>query len=227
MRYDLKPKPRSPRPSHPKNRQEQIDFQEGPPGCLSGLKAKANRPVHLFCQDECRFGLMPVTRHRITLPGVKPMQEAKPGCEYFYLYGAVGPEAGQRFFTEHERLHSDCFQRFLDRFAEAFPSGHNILVLDSGRFHKVKKLSIPRSVRTDVSSSVQPRTQSSQAALAGPQDYVLLDLCQSPASLRQKVRRALAAQRRESPCVPGRRWAPALLEIFTQEVIKSSRISRV
>ncbi len=67
---------------------------------------------------------MPITRRRITLPGVKPIQTAKPGYEYFYLYGAVEPETGQRFFTEHERLNSDCFQRFLGRFAEAFPRSH-------------------------------------------------------------------------------------------------------
>ena len=64
---------------------------------------------------------MPIKRRRITLPGVNPIQTAKPGYEYFYLYGAVEPETGQRFFTERERLNSDCFQVFLDRFAEAFP----------------------------------------------------------------------------------------------------------
>ncbi len=89
---------------------------------------------------------MPITRHRITLPGVKPIQESKPGYEYFYLYGAVEPETGQRFFTEHERLNSDCFQVFLDRFAEAFPQSHNVIILDNGQFHKAKKLSIPKNV---------------------------------------------------------------------------------
>lgn len=89
---------------------------------------------------------MPVTRHRITLPGVKPIQEAKPGYEYFYLYGAVEPETGQQFFAEYDRLNSDCFQRFLDQFAGAFPRSHNVMVLDNGRFHKAKKLSIPENV---------------------------------------------------------------------------------
>ena len=90
---------------------------------------------------------MPIKRRRITLPGVKPIQEAKPGYEYFYLYGAVEPETGQRFFTEHEQLNSDCFQVFLDRFAEAFPRSHNVMILDNGKFHKAKKLSIPTGVQ--------------------------------------------------------------------------------
>ena len=92
---------------------------------------------------------MPIERRRITLPGVKPIQEAKPGYEYFYLYGAVEPETGQRFFTEHVRLNSDCFQVFLGRFAEAFPRSHNVLVLDNGQFHKAKKLSIPKNVELE------------------------------------------------------------------------------
>ena len=87
---------------------------------------------------------MPIKRRRITLPGVKPIQTAKPSYECFYLYGAVEPETGQRFFAERERLKSDCFQGFLDRFAEAFPRSHNVLVLDNGQFHKAKKLSIPK-----------------------------------------------------------------------------------
>ncbi len=120
-------------PAIQKNEQEQIDFREGLPDLLSGVLEGASRPVRLFCQDECRIGLMPITRHRITLPGVKPIQESKPGYEYFYLYGAVEPETGQRFFTEHERLNSNCFQVFLDRFAEAFPQSHNVIILDNGQ----------------------------------------------------------------------------------------------
>ncbi|MCS3853352.1 hypothetical protein GGP78_000002 [Salinibacter ruber] len=77
--------------------------------------------------DGSRIGLMPTVRHRITLSGVKPIQTAKPAYEYFYLYGAVEPDTGQRFFTEHERLNSDCFQEFLDRFAKTFPYSHGRL----------------------------------------------------------------------------------------------------
>ena len=85
---------------------------------------------------------MPIKRRRITLPGVKPIQEAKSGYEYFCLCGAVKPEIGQRFFTEHERLNSDCFQVFLDRFARAFPRSHNVVIPDltrrrSSRFRKM------------------------------------------------------------------------------------------
>ena len=89
---------------------------------------------------------MPITRRRITSPGVKPVQTAEPAYEYFYLYGAVEPETGQRFFTEHDRLNSECFQVYLDGFARAFPHSQNVMILDNGRFHTANRLVIPPNV---------------------------------------------------------------------------------
>ena len=58
---------------------------------------------------------MPVTRRRITLPGVKPIQQQRPAYQSYYLYGAVEPETGERFLLERESLDSDGFQDFLGR----------------------------------------------------------------------------------------------------------------
>jgi transposase len=141
---------------------------------------------------------MPVKRHRITLPGVKPIQEAKPGYEYFYLYGAVEPETGQRFFTEHERLNSDCFQAFLDRFAEAFPRSHNILVLDNGTFHKAKKLSVPKNVRPVFLPPYSPELNPVKRLWRDLKDQVAFDLYRSLAALRQEVRSGVATYTEEA-----------------------------
>ncbi|CAM3295175.1 transposase [Salinibacter ruber] len=134
---------------------------------------------------------MPITRHRVTLPGVKPIQEAKPGYEYFYLYGAVEPETGQRFFTEHERLNSDCFQRFLDRFAEAFPRSHNILVLDNGQFHKAKKLSIPKNIDLTFLPPYSPELNPVERLWQDLKDQLSFDFYEHLSSLRQETRMAL------------------------------------
>lgn len=134
---------------------------------------------------------MPVKRHRITLPGVKPIQEAKPGYEYFYLYGAVEPETGQRFFTEHDRLNSNCFQIFLDRFAEAFPHSHNVLVLDNGTFHKAKKLSVPGNVRLIFLPPYSPELNPVERLWQDLKDQVAFDLYESLSALRQEVRSAV------------------------------------
>ncbi|PSQ97534.1 MAG: transposase, partial [Bacteroidetes bacterium SW_9_63_38] len=67
VRYELDAKLKVPRPSHPKNQQEQVEFQRNLPIFLPSLESR--RPVRLFCQDECRIGFMPITRRRITLSG--------------------------------------------------------------------------------------------------------------------------------------------------------------
>ena len=134
---------------------------------------------------------MPIERRRITLPGVKPIQEAKSGYEYFYLYGAVEPETGQRFFTEHERLNSDCFQVFLDRFARAFPRSHNVLVLDNGQFHKAKKLSIPTGVQLKFLPPYSPELNPVERLWQDLKDALGFDFYEDLSSLRQKTRMVL------------------------------------
>ena len=109
-------------------------------------KASDLPTVRLFCQDESRFGLLPVIRRRISLPGIKPIAKVEEKYESVYLYGAVDPRTGDSFFLEFSDLTADCFQLFLDQFSEAFPESLNLLVLDNGRFHHAKSLEIPENV---------------------------------------------------------------------------------
>ena len=102
--------------------------------------------VRLFCQDESRYGLLPVISRRITLPGIKPIAKVDDKYESVYLYGAVEPQTGDRFFLEFPELTAACFQIFLNQLAEACPGSLNLLVLDNGRFHQAKSLEIPENV---------------------------------------------------------------------------------
>jgi transposase len=102
--------------------------------------------VRLFCQDESRYGLLSVISRRITLPGIKPIAKVDDRYESVYLYGAVEPRTGERFFFELSHLTADCFQIFLNKFSETFPESLNLLVLDNGRFHRAKSLEIPENV---------------------------------------------------------------------------------
>lgn len=65
----------------------------------------------------------------------------------FYLYGAVAPTSGERFFLESPALNADQFQRFLDAFSQAFAASLNILVLDTSGAHTARRLTIPENVR--------------------------------------------------------------------------------
>jgi hypothetical protein len=56
--------------------------------------------------------------------------------------------------------YSECFQVYLDGFARAFPHSQNVMILDNGRFHKAKRLTIPANVRLVFFAPVQPGAQS-------------------------------------------------------------------
>ena len=105
-----------------------------------------SQSVRLFSQDETRYGLLPVVHRRITLRGIKPVAEIDSRYESVYLYGAVEPLTGERFFLEFSHITSECFQCFIEKFSEAFADSLNVLVLDNGRFHQAKSLQIPENI---------------------------------------------------------------------------------
>lgn len=109
-------------------------------------KRSKSENVRVFSQDETRYGLLGPMRRRITQRGIKPIAKLNPCYESVYLYGAVEPLTGERFFLEFSHLTSDCFQCFLEKFSEAFSESLNLLVLDNGRFHQAKSLKIPENV---------------------------------------------------------------------------------
>ncbi len=109
-------------------------------------KASSFQSVRLFCQDESRCGLLPVSSRRPTLRGVKPIANVDHTYQSLYLYGAVEPITGESFFLEMPWLNGVCFQVFIDELAKTFPKTLNVLVLDNGRFHQAKSLQLPDNI---------------------------------------------------------------------------------
>jgi len=147
--------------------------------------------VHLFCQDESRLGLMPITRRRITLSGVKPIQQQRPAYQSYYLYGAVEPKTGDRFFLERESLDSDGFQDFLEAFSRRFSESINVLILDNGRFHKAKSLSIPDNVRLVFLPPYSPELNPVERLWQDLKSHLAFHLHENLSALRQRVREKL------------------------------------
>jgi transposase len=102
----------------------------------------------VFSQDESRFGLLTVRRRRLTARGVQPVGSIQHVFEWFYVYGAVAPTTGERFFLELPYLRSDMFQLFIDAFARAFPDSLNLLLLDNSGAHTAQGLRWPENVRS-------------------------------------------------------------------------------
>jgi transposase len=103
--------------------------------------------VRVFSQDESRFGLLTVRRRRLTARGVQPIGSVQHIFEWCYVYGAVEPTTGERFFLELPYLNAEMFQLFVDAFAQAFPDSLNLLLLDNSGAHTAHKLTIPENVR--------------------------------------------------------------------------------
>jgi hypothetical protein len=80
----------------------------------------AERSVCFFCQDESRFGLLPIQRRPTTLNGVKPLGSGQYCFENFYVYGAVEPTPWESFFLELPLLNTRNFQSFLNEFADHY-----------------------------------------------------------------------------------------------------------
>jgi hypothetical protein len=53
--------------------------------------------VRVFAADESRFGLLPISRRRITLQGIQPIVPIPWSVESFSLYAAVEPTTGEHF----------------------------------------------------------------------------------------------------------------------------------
>jgi transposase len=101
----------------------------------------------VFSQDEGRFGLLTVRRRRLTACGVQPVGLIRHVCEWCYVYGAVAPTTGERFFLELPSLNSAMFQFFSDAFAQAFPDSLNIRRLDHSGAHTAQGMQWPEHVR--------------------------------------------------------------------------------
>ena len=123
-------------------------FQARCPEQLQRAIPLANtRPIRVFSQDESRFGLLTIRRRRLTARGVQPVGSVQHVFEWFYVYGAVEPTTGERFFLELPYLNAEMFQLFVDAFAQAFPDSLNLLLLDNSGAHTAQRLTLPANVR--------------------------------------------------------------------------------
>ena len=154
VRYRLKAKPKTPRPSSKKkDPAQERAFVETFPAQVAALRAEAAqspRPfkgVRLWAMDETRCGLLPLHRHRITLPGVQPVASVTYRFDFLYLYGAVEPTTGESFLLELPALNAACFQVFLDQWAATDPDHLLGMLVDNGRLHKAASLRIPENIR--------------------------------------------------------------------------------
>jgi len=94
------------------------------------------QPVRIWCQDESRFGLITMQGRMITLKGIKPVGKKQWKRGNFYVYGVVHPSTGEQYYQEFSQLNHNCFQEFLNGFAQKYSDYFNLIIMDNGSFHK-------------------------------------------------------------------------------------------
>jgi transposase len=78
---------------------------------------------------------------------VQPIGAVQHVFEWFYVYGAVEPTTGNRFFLELPYLNAEMFQLFVDALAQAFPERLTLLLLDNRGAPTAQRLTLPENVR--------------------------------------------------------------------------------
>ncbi len=99
--------------------------------------------IRYFSEDESRFGLKTLGGRLITACGIKPLGQWQWKFQTFWLYGAVEPASGEYFFLQLSHVDTDCYQRFLDEFSQAYADTLNILQVDNGLFTKPRDYVFP------------------------------------------------------------------------------------
>jgi len=108
------------------------------------LKAKIEegntyKKVKIFCQDESRFGLMPVKRKALTNFGVKPIGECSFQRENFWIYGATEILTGESFYWDFDKMSKYNFEHFINDLSENYSDSLNIVLLDNASIHSFKE----------------------------------------------------------------------------------------
>ena len=110
------------------------------------LPSTNTRPVRVCSPDERRVGLLTIRRRRLTARGVRPGGSVPQVFAWFYVYGAVEPATGERFFLERPYLQAARFQLSRDPFAQAFADRLPILRVDHRGAQTARRLTLPDNV---------------------------------------------------------------------------------
>lgn len=97
-------------------------------------------------EDETRIGLLPISRRRITLPGVRPLISSEIKREYEYLFGLIEPLTGKDFMMELPNLDTEMMQIFLDEFSAEDQDSLHVIMMDNASAHTTEKLQVGENI---------------------------------------------------------------------------------
>jgi hypothetical protein len=77
---------------------------------------------------------------------VQPIGPVRLVFDWLYVYGAVAPTPGARFFLELPYLTAESLPRFVALFVQVFPDSLNLLLLDNSGAPTAQRLTLQEKV---------------------------------------------------------------------------------
>jgi hypothetical protein len=125
-------------------------------------RERPDTAVELWCEDEARLGLKPITRRVWALKGNRPTSNGRHKFESVFVYGFAHPGSGRSRFLVLPKANADLMGQALADFAGwADPEGKKVLVLvlDKAGGHTAKALKVPPNVVLFHQPSCTPELQ--------------------------------------------------------------------
>jgi transposase len=122
--------------------------------------------VELWCEDEHRLGLKPITRRVWSPIGERPRVLVHQRYEWTYLYAFARPKSGEVHWLILPTVSAEVFSMALENFAQEVGAGKRkriLLVLDRAGWHTAKKkLRVPEGIHLEFLPSHSPELQPSE-----------------------------------------------------------------
>ena len=105
--------------------------------------------VEIWCEDEHRIGLQPVTRRVWVEEGETPVAQVNWKRQWLWLYAFVQPQSGKTYWWLLPYVNTELFNQVLQDFAEHFKLGEKkrvVLPLDQAGWHTTERLQVPNGI---------------------------------------------------------------------------------
>lgn len=154
----VKARPKMPRPSHvEKDAAEVAEFQAQFDKKLSALADPKGRAVHIWVEDEHRYGLNTVTRRVWSLPKVRPVVPYQNKRQWGDLYGAMDIGTGRAEFLYTPGVSLEGTDAFLEQLAATDPAGIHVVIWDGAGWHPLPgDPKLPEAVRVILLPAYSP-----------------------------------------------------------------------
>jgi len=125
-----------PRPKHKEQDSEEAEqFKEEIVSRLEGLDIPDDLPVHVWVEDEHRYGLISVLRRCWTIRGHRVTVPHQQKYEWGYVYGAADTVTGNAQFLYTPTVSLEWSEAFLSQLVATDPEAVHVIIWDRAGYH--------------------------------------------------------------------------------------------